>query len=297
MDYFGVKQNYYSGSFDKALEEISKFNKVEDVTLKYYQLRSELALGQLKTTGGSDPLSEAFVLYQSFLAKKDLSKLKQHVETKGKDCLFQLNLLACAQAISGDLEAGLQTCVDGIDSDRKTGLIELFLLAIELALLDGKPSTATTMFENYTSTHADTLSSDDELIINLAESYIKFATNVDTTSSNFYHFEELAQTFPTWKSQLGLLNLHLQQGNVTEAESIVELLESEYYTEQQPDAAKLYKANFIANKITLSIMQGDQAKTIELRNELKSCAPDHVFNKTHAEMNAKFDEIVVKYKN
>ncbi|KAL3230991.1 Coatomer subunit epsilon [Nakaseomyces bracarensis] len=295
MDYFSVKQSYYSGSFDKALEEISKFNKVEDVTLKYYQLRSELALGQLKTTGGSDPLSGAFVLYQAFLQNKDLKKLQQHVE--GKGCLFQLNLLACAQAIAGDLEAALQTCVEGIDSDNKTGLIELFLLAIEIALLDGKPSTASTMFENYTSTNADSLTSDDELIVNLAESYIKFATNVDTTSSNFYHFEELAQTFPTWKSQLGLLNLQLQQGNVTEAESIVELLESEYYTEQQPDAAKLYKSNFLANKITLAIMQGDLAKTTELRNELKSCAPDHVYNKSHAELNSKFDEIVVKYKN
>lgn len=297
MDYFGIRQSYYSGSFERALEEIDS-NKAEgDVTLKYYQLRCELALGELKTAG-ADSLSKAFVLYKSFLeSKRDLSKLQQHVEKEGDGCLFQLNLLASARAISGDLEGALRACVDGIDSGKKTGLVELFLLAVEVALLDGKHATASTLFENYTGTNADTVSSDDELIINLAESYIKFATNVDTSSSTFYHFEELAQTFPTWKSQLGLLNLHLQQGNVTEAESIVELLQSEYYTEQQPDVAKLYNANFLANKITLAIMQGDLAKTADLRNELKSCAPDHVFNEKHAEMNAKFDDIVVKYKN
>lgn len=295
MDYFTVKQSFYNGSYEKVLEEASKLGKVEDVTIKYYQLRSELALGQLKA-GGDDSLSQAFALYETFLkdSKHDLSKLESHV--KGKNCLYHLNLLASAQAIKGDVEESLKTCVEGIDSGNEVGVPDLLLLAIEVALLNNKASTASTMFENYTSTNADSLSSEDELIINLAESYIKFATNVDTSSSNFYHFEELAQTFPTWKSQLGLLNLQLQQGNTTEAQSIVDLLESEYYSKNQ-EAVQLYKGNFLANKITLAIMEGEKSKAEELRSELKQFAPNHGFNKTHEELTSKFNEIVVKYKN
>lgn len=159
---------------------------------------------------------------------------------------YELYLLATAQAILGDLDKSLETCVEGIDNDEAEGTTELLLLAIEVALLNNNVSTASTIFDNYTNAIEDTVSGDNEMILNLAESYIKFATNKETATSNFYYYEELSQTFPTWKTQLGLLNLHLQQRNIAEAQGIVELLLSDYYSVEQKRKRRIVQTYFLS---------------------------------------------------
>lgn len=293
MNYFTIKQAYYTGNFPQTLQEIAKFNKISDDTLLFYKHSASLKLGQLTQDLGSSNLDKAFAAYKVFLETREISQLEKTVSIE-TGSPFELYLFASAQAIREDFEAGLQICVSGIDSDEQLGTPELLLLAVEISLMNNQFSTATTILENYTSANEDEISGEDELILNLAESYVKFATNQETTRSNFYYFEELSQTFPTWKTQLGLLNMHLQQNNVPEAQSIVDVLESEYYTEEQKDLAKLYRPSFLASKITLSILQNSQ-DTQPLRSELATLDPANVFCKKHNETQAKFDEVVAKY--
>lgn len=293
MDYFAVKQSYYTGDLKKTLQEIAKFGKTEDDTLNFYSLRCQLELKE-SITYGESKLAKAFQAYQSFLANGDLGAVASVIDEATTNN-YELHLLASAHAIAGELDRSLELAVNGIHNGEHIGTTELFLLAIEVALLNNQNTVASTLFENYINSSESELSSEDELIVNLAESYIKFATNVDTSSSNFYYFEELAQTYPTWKSQLGLLSLHLQQAHVEEARSIVELLESEYYSEGQKDMAAVYLPHLLANKITLSILEAKPLEEIEeLRNQLISLKPDHPYVKAHREMSAKFDEIVAR---
>lgn len=294
MNYFTLKQAYYTGDYSQTLQEAAKFNKVSDDTLTFYKDSASLALGQSISSEDSSPLGKAFHAYGKFLQSRDISQL-QNLISKETSSPFELYVLASAEAILGNFEDSLQTCVTGIDNDEPLGTPELLLLAVEVALLNGQASIASTMLDNYTSANEDQISSEDELILNQAESYVKYATNTETTRSNFYYFEELAQTFPTWKSQLGLLNLHLQQGNIPEAEAVVNQLESEFYKEGPKEpVAKLYRPHFLASKISLSIARND-GKTDELRQELEKLAPESTYSKLHTEANTKFDEVVAKY--
>lgn len=293
MDFFSVKQNYYTGNYKQTLQEVERLGNSEDETAEYYKLKAELALKKYNKNSSTTKFGKIFDHYVEFLKNKDISSLEKEIDL-GNSSTFEVHLLASAYAILGRLDESLDACVRGIDGNSETGISELVLLAIQVALLNSKHSIAQTMFENYVETHQDSMKSEDELIINLSESYIKFASNQDTTSSAFYYYEELAQTFPTWKTQLGLLNLHLQQGNVNEAQGIVDLLNSDYYSVEQKEAGDLFKPHFLASKITLGIMQGSE-DVDDLKKELENIAPDHVFVKKDKEINAAFDEIVGKY--
>lgn len=293
MDYFSIKQDYYSGNFTHALQDIEKQN-VEDDTILFYKLKTLLALKKYKLDLYSDnKLGSIFDLYYKYLQSKDISALESNINMETATP-YEINLLASAFAIEGRLDESLETCVYGIDNSELPGIAELLLLAIQVALLNGQVNIAQTMLDNFVNSQEDTMTSEDELIVNLAESYIKFATNQDTTSSNFYYFEELSQTFPTWKTQLGLMNLHLQQSNIEEAQGIVNILESDYYSTEQREAAELYKPHFLANKITLAILTGSE-EVDTLRHELEQLDPNHPLVKNNRRLNTEFDEIVAKY--
>lgn len=294
MNYFTIKQNYYAGDFTPVLQEISKSNKFSDDTLVFYQSQSLLELGQFEPQSTSTLLEQAFAAYYEFLQTKDLSKLSNQI-SKENGSPFELFLLASGEAIMGQFEESLMTCVQGIDSDETVGTCELLLLAVQVALLNGQSSTAQTMLENYSAANEDGISSDDEIIISLAESYVKFATNQETSRSNFYYFEELSQTFPTWKTQLGLMNVHLQLGNLPEAQTILETLESEYYSVEQKQVAQQYKQHLLVSKISLFIAQGNNADADKLRQQLAQEAPENSYTKQHKEATTKFDEVVAKY--
>ncbi|GAV48081.1 hypothetical protein ZYGR_0I03780 [Zygosaccharomyces rouxii] len=293
MNYFTIKQNYYAGDFTQSLQEISKFNKVSDDTLVFYKSQSQIESGQFEPQSTSTPLEQAFAAYYEFLQTRDLNKLSNQI-SKETGSPFELYVLASGEAILGQFEESLMTCVQGIDNDEQVGTSELLLLAVQVALLNGQTSTAQTMLENYNAANEDSISSEDEIVISLAESYVKFATNQETARSNFYYFEELSQTFPTWKTQLGLLNVHLQLGNLPEAQSILETLESEYYSVEQKQVAQQYKQHLLASKISLFIAQGNE-DVDQLRQQLVQEAPENSYVKQHKEATAKFDEVVAKY--
>lgn len=293
MSHFTVKQSYYAGDFTQTLQEISKFDKVSDDTLVFYKSQSQIELGQFEPQSTSTPLEQAFAAYYEFLQTRDLSKLSSQI-SKEIASPFELYVLASGEAISNQFEESLMTCVQGIDNDEIIGTAELLLLAVQVALLNGQASAAQTMLENYNAANEDSISSDDEIIISLAESYVKFATNQETARSNFYYFEELSQTFPTWKTQLGLMNVHLQLGNLPEAQTILETLESEYYSVEKKQEAQQYRQHLLVNKISLFIAQGNSAVD-QLRQQLAQEAPENSYTKNHKETISKFDELVAKY--
>lgn len=291
MDYFTIKQQFYTGNFKEALSEIAKFNKTQDDTLVYYKNRSLLGLGNYEV--GQNPenlLSQVFDAYYAFLGRQkgELKELESAVDAAGKSP-YALNLLACAQAIAGDFDSALSVCVEGIDSGESIGASELLLTAVQVTLLNAQPGVASTMFENFKSLQEQT--NDDEIILNFAESYINFNLGKQIRGSNFYFYEELSQTFPSWKTQLGLLNLHLQQVNLPEARAIIELLEGEFYASQGD--ATLYEPDLLANKITYTILAGGNSQ--ELRQQLKELNPSHPFCVNDEKNNGLFDEIVSKY--
>lgn len=293
MDFFSIKQNYYTGNFTHALQEIEKSTGNDD-TLLFYKSKTLLALKKYKAgSAKGNSLATIFDLYAEYLQSRDITELesKVNIETASP---YELNLFASALAIEGRLDESLEVCVYGIDNSESVGTTELLLLAIQVALLNGQHTIAQTMFDNFISTQEDNITSEDELLVNLGESYIKFTTNQDTTGSNFYYFEELAQTFPTWKTQLALLNAHLQQSNIEEAQGIVSTLESDYYSVEQKESAELYRPNFLANKITLAILSGSN-EVDDLKRELEQLDPKNVLIQHDKKINADFDEIVVKY--
>lgn len=291
MDYFTVKQQFYTGNYEEALNEVSKFNKTEDEALTYYRNRSLIALSQFSEgSADSGSLGPVFEAYYKFLSKPtgSITALEQTVEKAGRSP-FALNLLASALTIKGEFKTALEVAVEGIDSDETRGTPELLLTAIQITLLDNQPTIASTMFENFQALQEQ--SNDDEIILNLAESYINFNQGKEITGSNFYFFEELSQTFPSWKTQLGLLNLHLQQSHLPESKAIIDLLESEFYYIKQE--AQTYKPDLLANKITYTILSGGNAN--ELRSELQQLKPSHPLCVADLENNKTFDQIVAKY--
>ncbi|GMM55388.1 coatomer subunit epsilon [Maudiozyma humilis] len=298
MDYFGVIQNYYTGGYAACLAEAEKSFNDEDNVLVYYKGMAQIALKKYTPGSSASAVGKALDAYAAFLKSKDVAPLKALVAV-GSASGFELCLLAAAQIIAGELSDALDTCVkglDGIDSeaDRSSnGYIELSLLAVQGYLLSGDITAASNMF--FSIEQRLTLNNESEIIQNLAEAYLKYAKNQDTAGLNFYYFEELAQTYPNWRTQLGLLNLHLQQGNVAEAQGIVDVLESEYYQVEQTDSAEIFKPNYLASQITLAIMQG--LNTVDsLKKELAVLDPEHPFVKNDKEINARFDELVAKFK-
>ncbi|CCE66235.1 hypothetical protein TPHA_0P00770 [Tetrapisispora phaffii CBS 4417] len=291
MDYFTVKQNYYTGNYSQVLKEIDVLG-ADDTTL-FYKARSQIALGSYESNASAGQLGASFDSYNAFLKSKKIEDVSIKEDSASN---YELVLLASANAIVGDYETASQLCNKGIDSDEEVGKLELLLLAVEISLLNEKPTIAKALYDNFVNqkTAQGEFSSEDELIVNLAESYIKFFTNVDTTSSNFYYYSEISQSFSTWSAQLRLLNSHLQQGHLTEAQDIVKVLESEYYSVQQKEQADLFKPELLVQKITLSAMQ-DDGNIESLRTELKSLAPEHAYLKNNEKINNKFDELVVKY--
>lgn len=298
MDYFSVIQNYYAGSYVETLQEIEKIFDSQDNTLVFYKAKAEMALKKYVADSNTTGLSKALCAYSAFLKDRKITQLKSIVIV-GSSNGFELFLLASAQTILGELSDALELCVKGLDGveteeDKSSnGYIELSLLAVQIALLNDDFTTATNVFTSID--QRLNLTNEGEIIVNLAEAYLKFAQNQDTSGLNFYYFEELAQTYPNWKTQLGLLNLHLQQSNIAEAQGIVDALESDYYQVEQTDSADTFKPHFLAAKITLAIMQGSE-KVEQLREELTELDPEHPFVKNHKEINSKFDELVSKFK-
>ncbi|CEP62388.1 coatomer subunit epsilon LALA0_S05e04522g [Lachancea lanzarotensis] len=291
MDFFNVKQQYYTGNFKEALSYLQKSADDNSEVAEFYKAQSLRAIGQLKSFKSQSSLGPVLETYVAGLETRNLVDLENAV-SKHKS-LFSLNFLASALAAQGEFESAIQTCNEGLTGELGPGATELALLAVQISVLDPrKASKGAQILQNYLAATEDTYANEDEIIINLAESYVNFALGREVSGSNFYFFEELSQTLPSWKTQLALLSSHLQQSNLPEAQAIVDLLESEFY-QTQAESAKLYTTELIANKITLAAMQGEHVD--ELREKLLEISPNHPLSQDYRANDAKFDEIVAKY--
>ncbi|CUS23304.1 LAQU0S09e01772g1_1 [Lachancea quebecensis] len=293
MDLFTVKQQYYSGNYKQALKEIEKLGSSDQDAVVFYRAKSLIALGKYEKDSSQSGLAAALNAYADIVAGSGSFEDLESAVSGNKNA-FSLNLLASAQAIQGQSEDAVKTCLEGLDSNETQGLAELVLLAVQISASgpsSGSGSSASNILQNFLAAHEE-YANEDEIIVNLAESCVNFVAGREITGSNFYFYEELCQTLPSWKSQLGLMSLHLQQSHLPEAQAIVDLLESEYYQNQE-ESAKLYAPQLLANKITLTAMQG--ARVDELRSQLLELQSDHPLCQNYKTNNAKFDEVVAKY--
>ncbi|AMD19963.1 HCL188Wp [Eremothecium sinecaudum] len=288
MDYFSLKQQFYTGNYKQVLSDIEKHKTDSNDTVVYYKNRSQLALNKYEKGEKSQGLDALFDSYADFLSNKKKLVAFEKVAAKIPG-LYVANLLACAKAVSGDLSGAWETCTSHLDEDSGSGAAELLLTAIQVGLVSGQHRQAAGLLENFMA--ARDIAPEDEIIINMAESYVHFHTSQHASGSNFYLYEELCQTFPSWKTQLGLLNLQLQQGNLPEAKAVIDLLEDEFY--QKMAGADTYKADLLANKVTYAVMNGEDASIF--RSELGQICPAHPLIKAHEECNTKFDAIVARY--
>ncbi|SCU96102.1 LAME_0F14884g1_1 [Lachancea meyersii CBS 8951] len=291
MNFFSVKQQYYTGNFKAALSSLEKHPENSSEIAEFYKAKCLQALDQLSSFQSQSALGPVFEAYTAAIDTGDLANLEK--AASNHKSLFALNLLATAQATQGQLESALETCNEALAGDLGPGATELALLAVQVSVMDPRrASVGAQILQNFLAAKEDNYANEDEIIVNFAESYVNFALGREVSGSNFYFFEELSQTLPCWKTQLALLSSHLQQSNLPEAQTIVDLLDSEFY-QNQTESAKLYTPEFIANKITLAAMQGEHVDA--LRDELLQTTPNHPLCRDYKTNNAKFDEIIAKY--
>ncbi|SCU91590.1 LADA_0F10858g1_1 [Lachancea dasiensis] len=301
MDLFAVKQQYYTGNYKEALSRAAQNASESSETVEFYRTKCQQALGQLDVPNSATPLGAVFTEYFASAKGGDLSKLEKAV-AEAPSSLFVVNVWATAQARAGELEKALKTCTDALEDATGPGAVELALLAVQIAVVAGQKvgsgtagstgsSAGARILQNFLAAN-DEYPNEDEIVVNMADSYVNFALGRETSGSNFYFYEELCQTLPCWKSQLGLLSLHLQQQNLPEAQAVVELLESEFY-QNQSESAALYTPELLANKVTLAAMHGEHPDAI--RAELLDVKPEHPLSENYRVNDAKFDEIVAKY--
>lgn len=96
MDYFNIKQNYYTGNFVQCLQEIEKFNKVTDNTLLFYKAKTLLALNQYQSQDPSSKFGKALDAYVNFLDTKKITELESSLKDK-QSSPYELHLLASAK--------------------------------------------------------------------------------------------------------------------------------------------------------------------------------------------------------
>lgn len=287
MDYFSIKQNFYTGNYKQVLQDISNEHDLSNNTAVYYKCRSQLALNKYKHSGAKNGLDAVFNAYHQCLKSKN-SECIMNLASNTTE-LYAINLLVCSQAVTGNLAKAWETCVKHLDIASGAGAPELLLTAVQIGLAAAQYGQVVAIFEAYSTTHE--ISNEDELIINLAESYIHFIRSENVSGSSFYLYEELCHTYPSWKTQLGLLNLQLQKLNLPEASTIFETLESDSYAAMVESS--VFKADFVANKITYAVMNGESSD--KLREQLHEIDSNHPLIKAHVENEAKFDAIVAKY--
>ncbi|KAH3902720.1 coatomer subunit epsilon SCDLUD_000305 [Saccharomycodes ludwigii] len=289
MNTFTVKQEYYTGNYKAVLKEVAKYNKTSDETLLFYKTKAEIALGEfelLPEDGSSSSLTKVINNYAAFI--KDHKKLANLQKSIKDSSLYAINLLASAYFINGDIEESLTTCIDNLDSANVPGSCELLLLAIQVALFSGEVKKASNLYSNFVSNNEE-YDNDNEIIINFCESYINFVLNKETTEGNFYFFEDMVHTHPSYKTNLGLLNLHLQQGHLEEASSIVDLLESEFYDLERPR----FLPDLLSNKIVLGLQKGENVD--DIRVQLLELDSNHSWCKAHTDVEQKMSVIINKY--
>jgi coatomer protein complex subunit epsilon len=126
----------------------------------------------------------------------------------------------------------------------------------------------------------------DNLLVNLAESWVGLRQGGEKYQQAFYVFEELAQA-PATSSIWSLVSqavceLHL--GRLEEAQAALELA-----LKKEPEYAEA-----VANMLVLTVVSGQDAT--ELTETLKKVDPNHRFLVDLEEKNELFDKAATKYK-
>lgn len=295
MNLFTVKQQYYTGNYNSCLQELSKVESNSNDTYLYYKYKCLLATNDIKSVNAENDtiFSKALAAYVQFLGSPDESLLStlENVVLSDASSLYTLILLGTAYSISGQFEKSYTFALENFSNANSSqeGYVELLLLVVQNLIYLEDSGKALKIFNKFLS-ETDDLKNEDEITTSFIEGYLNFHTHTEVTNgSAFYFFEDLNHTNPSYKTNLMILNLHLQNKNLEEANSIIQLLEGEFYA----DSKKLFLSDLMVAKITYGLLQGEDVKA--LRKELLELDPSHTYCVKHMDISFKLDSIVAKY--
>ena len=295
MNLFTVKQQYYTGNYNSCLQELSKVESNSNDTYLYYKCKCLLATNDVESVSAENDttLSKAFAAYVQFLGSPDESSLSalENIVFSDPSSLYSLILLGTAYSILGQFEKSYTFALENFSNAKTSqeGYVELLLLIVQDLIYLEDSGKALKLFNKFLS-ETDDLKNEDEIITSFIEGYLNFNTHTEVNNgSAFYFFEDLNHTNPSYKTNLMLLNLHLQNKNLEEANSIVQLLESEFYA----DSKQLFLSDLLVAKITYGLLKGEDVKV--LRRELLELDPNHTYCVKHLDISSKLDAIVAKY--
>ncbi|CEJ82511.1 Putative Coatomer epsilon subunit [[Torrubiella] hemipterigena] len=277
-----IHNHFHQGQYQEVVDfDTSAFSPENAIPAKVLVLRSKVALGQAKEVlsevkGAKEPEFEAVgALAQQALGKEDdaVKTIEKLAASAGDNTTVQVVGGTVLQA-AGKSEEAIALL------SQHQGSLDAVALIVQIHLQQNRTDLA------IKETTAARRWAQDNLLVNLAESWVGLRVGGEKYQQSFYVFEELAQAPAT--SSVGSLvsqavcELHL--GRVEEAQAALDQA-----LEKEPG-----NVHAIANTLVLATVTGKDSA--ELSASLKKADPKHQLLTDLAEKSDAFDKAASKYK-
>lgn len=279
---FSIQQAYYTGDYNQVLSlDITGYNEKNKVAAQVLVERAKVRLGRAQEVvseleGSVDVSLQAVKAYAQYTigvgAKESgLEAVKQLVEKHGADNSVVQYLGGLVYVLEGQDDEALQLL------EKHEGSLECISLIVQIHLLNNRVEKASQEVQ------AAKKWAQDNIVFNLAESWVDLRQDDDKYQDAYYIYQELTGGAPTAKSLVGQAVSHLQLGQIPEAEQ--ELSEALQLEPNNKEA--------LSNSIACNIITGKEYSDLE--SSLEQVQKDHpslvdVTNKT-----ALFDKVLEKY--
>jgi len=265
--------DFHHGNYAKALSfDLFSVSDEAQLHARIMQYRAQIAAGaasEALTAAKKDAAAktpdlqavQALALYVSGNTEQGLKEAEKLAQEKPENPYVQV-LAGSVLAASGKMDEALELLA------KHQGSLEALALSVQVHLLQNRTDLALKEVQ------AGKKWAQDNLLINIAESWVGLRIGGDRYQQAFYEFEEM----PIAQS---IAEIHL--GRLPEAEAALEQARKD-----QPDDAQA-----LANTIVLNVLSGKDAS--DLIAELKKKAPEHAFLTELKEKNDLFDFAAAKY--
>ncbi|ODV76743.1 uncharacterized protein CANTADRAFT_57724 [Suhomyces tanzawaensis NRRL Y-17324] len=300
---YNIRNQFFTNQHQKVKAyALSHFSPEHQLKVLEYQIRSTVALEQDASQlieHGKSQFPDNEELFQLLSAWDDLKSFGTDDSTyfdDVKQAKFELQAVLTAIYLvkfHKDVDEAIKflTAYTQTQGSRKYNELEVFLVLIQLHLSQGNFTAANKIFATFEQFPDSTR---DSIIYQVLESWLlSIKGESDNISNAYYFYDELLSSDynedPQGKFKVlsVLFVLTIQLKHYPEAQ---ELLDQIVELSPKPNA------DLIANKITYDYLTNHGANVPQLLAELKEVQSDHPVLIDLKEINAKFDEVVQKYK-
>lgn len=269
---------FYQGQFEKAIEyDTNELTEDSKLVARVLQLRAQIALGNLDEVIDEvhQKIEPEFIALRALakILKRNEAEALSTVESLGAVKGIALILVATTLQIAGKSEEALSMLAD------HQGDLEAVALRVQIYLSKNRTDLA------LKEVSAARSWAQDNLLVNLAESWVGLRIGGEKYQQAFYVFEELAQAASTSSSQnlisQAISEIHL--GRLEEAEAAL----------QQVLTNDKHNPEAIVNSIVLNSISGCDVSQLLL--DLEKITPDHTFLRDIQEKKVLFDKAGQKY--